>query len=71
VFVFINRRLAIDLGGVHATQEATVELDDMAAELGLARGERYPLHLFFAERHTNASTFTVETTLADPIRCEE
>ena len=71
VFVFINGRLAIDLGGVHATQEATVELDALTESHGLRRGERYPLKLFFAERHTSGSSFTVETTLADPFRCAD
>ena len=70
VFVFINRRLAIDLGGVHGTEEATVDLDTMRSALGLVLGERYPIHLFFAERHTTQSTFTVETTVADSIRCD-
>lgn len=70
VFVFINRRLVIDLGGVHGTEEATVDLDSVRAALGLVIGERYPIHLFFAERHTTESTFTVETTVADPIRCD-
>jgi len=70
VFVFINRRLAIDLGGVHPRQTAAVNLDDIAHTHDLVIGERYPLHLFFAERHTTESTFTVETTLAETFRCE-
>jgi fibro-slime domain-containing protein len=70
VFVFINRRLAIDLGGVHSTEEATVALDAIATSHGLVLGERHPIHLFFAERHTDASNFTVETTVADRFRCE-
>lgn len=71
VWVFINRRLAIDLGGVHSRLEATVDLDDAADELGLVLGERYEIHLFFAERHTDQSTFTIETSIADTLRCEE
>lgn len=70
VFVFIDRRLVIDLGGVHPTQEATVRLDDLRAALGLEIGGRYPIHLFFAERHTGASTFSVETTVADSGGCD-
>src|SRR5262249_24438484 len=35
VFVFINRKLAIDLGGLHTTQTASVDLDASAAELGI------------------------------------
>jgi fibro-slime domain-containing protein len=67
VFVFIDRRLVIDLGGVHSAQSAEVDVD----ELGLEVGERYPLHVFFAERHTTLSSFRIETTLSDPVlRCE-
>src|SRR5215471_16735199 len=37
VFVFINGRLAIDLGGVHPAQMGAVTLDDQAAALGMER----------------------------------
>ncbi len=66
VWVFVDRRLAIDLGGVHSAEDASVSLD----ALGLIPGERYELHLFFAERHTNESTFLIETSVSDPILCE-
>jgi fibro-slime domain-containing protein len=65
-WVFINRTLAIDLGGVHATKSATVMLD----ALGLAKGERYQLDIFFAERHTTGSTFRIRTSIADASSCE-
>jgi fibro-slime domain-containing protein len=70
LWVFINRRLAIDLGGVHPSMSASVELDDDARELGLVRGEVYPLHLFFAERHVYGSNFNVHTTIAEFELCE-
>jgi len=71
VFVFINRRLVINLGGVHRRQSREVDLDEQREALGLEPGGRYPLHLFFAERHTFDSSFRIETTLSDPvIRCE-
>jgi fibro-slime domain-containing protein len=65
VFVFVDGQLVIDLGGVHPTEEATASLEG----LGLVAGERYSLHIFFAERHTSESTFLVETTMSDPF-CE-
>jgi fibro-slime domain-containing protein len=70
LWVFINRRLAIDLGGLHRSLEGSVELDQRAAQLGIRIGETYPLHLFFAERHTLDSNFSVETTIADPGTCD-
>jgi fibro-slime domain-containing protein len=64
-WVFVNRKLAIDLGGLHPPRAGEVQLDEAASKLGLALGNVYPLHLFFAERHTVASNFIVETTLND------
>ena len=69
VWVFVNRRLAIDLGGVHGREETTVVLDDDGARLGLAVGGTYPLHIFFAERHTVASNFEIETEIAAAPAC--
>ena len=70
IWVFINRRLAIDIGGLHVSLEGTVELDSIADEFGLEVGEVYPLHIFFAERHTVASNFTIETSIAGPPECD-
>jgi fibro-slime domain-containing protein len=63
VFVFINARLAIDLGGVHPAEMGSVDLDAQAAALGIVRGKTYNLDIFQAERHTTESTFRLETTL--------
>lgn len=70
LWVFINRRLAIDLGGRHETLSAEVILDEAAVRLRLEVGEVYPLHLFFAERHTVASNFNIETTIAEFEFCD-
>lgn len=71
VFAFINGHLAIDLGGVHSPELASVELDEVAGDFGLEPGEVYTLALFFAERHTTGSSFRVETTIADFAVCPE
>jgi len=65
VFVFINRKLAIDLGGIHSIMAQTVDLDAQATQLGLTKGEIYPMHIFFAERHMTDSDFVVETTISE------
>ena len=63
LFTFINGKLVIDLGGVHGAQDAEVNLDARAAELGIEKGKVYPLDFFFAERHTQESNFRIETTI--------
>ena len=63
VFVFVNDRLAVDLGGVHDQFDGTVRLDQVAAEFGLVKGGTYPLEMFHAERHTSGSTFRIETSI--------
>jgi fibro-slime domain-containing protein len=64
VFVFINNKLVIDLGGIHLQETATVDLDAQAGTLGLTKGEIYDLAVFGAERHTTQSNFRIDTTLA-------
>ncbi len=70
MWVFINRRLAINLGGPHSAETDRVNLDARSQELGIAKGDAYPLHMFFAERHTSASTFHIETTVAEWDSCD-
>lgn len=63
VWVFINGKLAVDLGGVHSQLSDSVNLDDKAHDLGLEPGGTYELVLFFAERCTTESNFRIETTM--------
>lgn len=71
LWVFVNDHLAIDLGGLHPAQSDTLDLDARAAELGIEIGKEYPLDFFQAERHTTASNFSIQSSLAftncDPI----
>ena len=64
LWVFINHKLAIDLGGLHPQTKDKILLDDKAAMLGIKVGHTYDLDLFHAERHTDASNFRVDTNLA-------
>ena len=59
VWLFIDDQLVVDLGGVHAAVSGSVSLDT----LGLTLGQDYDFDLFFAERHTVASNFEMETSI--------
>jgi fibro-slime domain-containing protein len=60
VWIFINGKLAVDLGGTHEMQTGMISLDDTAASLGIQQGMTYPLDLFNAERHSTNSDFTFQ-----------
>lgn len=62
LWIFINGKLAIDIGGVHGREQKTVNLDAIADELGIEPNNTYSFDLFFAERHSVQSAFQFETT---------
>lgn len=58
VWVFFNGILAIDIGGVHPAESASITLDaTQASRLGLRIGGIYEAAVFQAERHTVASSY--------------
>jgi fibro-slime domain-containing protein len=59
VWVFINRKLVIDLGGVHGAAFESVNLDT----LELTQGITYGLDLFFCERHQTQSNLIFMTSI--------
>jgi fibro-slime domain-containing protein len=61
VWVFIDGKLAVDLGGLHPKREQYLDLSRLD---WLVDGEDYDLKLFHAERHTGHSNFRIETNLA-------
>lgn len=63
VFVFINGKLAVDIGGIHNAETESIQLDAVAESFGLTVGEVYDLDMFQAERNPGASNYKIETTL--------
>jgi fibro-slime domain-containing protein len=59
VWVFINNKMVIDLGGVHYATTASVNLDT----LGLTEGEQYWFDLFYSERLTAESNIYITTNM--------
>ena len=61
VWVFFDKQLGIDLGGVHGADSRSVNLDTLFGP-GKAAGN-YIFDFFFAERHTSESNLRIETSL--------
>jgi fibro-slime domain-containing protein len=62
VWVFVNNKLCIDLGGVHAAHDQYIDMN----RLDLVDGETYTIDFFYAERHRTTANFRIETNL--PVR---
>jgi len=58
VWVFVNGRLAVDLGGVHGASSGAITLDAATAvQFGLTTGNVYEIAIFQAERHVCNSSY--------------
>ncbi len=70
VWVFFDKQLGIDLGGVHSSASQTVNLDALFGP-GKAAGN-YAFDFFFAERHTTQSNLQIQTSLVfEPVGVPE
>ncbi len=69
VWVFINNRLAVDLGGIHTPVNGSVTLSD--GDFGMVAGEVYEIVVFQAERKKESSTYrlTLSGFNAQPSDC--
>ena len=59
LWMFIDNKLIIDLGGLHPALEKSVQLDS----LGLETDRTYSMDIFHAERHTSESNFRIDTNI--------
>jgi len=57
LWIFVNGKRALDLGGLHAALDGSVDLD----ELGLTHGQTYPVDIYFAERSVASSRLMIQT----------
>jgi fibro-slime domain-containing protein len=60
VWMFVNGKLVMDMGGSHPTASQTVDMD----RLELTGGETARIQLFYAQRGSGAAPFTLRTNMA-------
>jgi fibro-slime domain-containing protein len=65
VHVYINGRLAVDIGCEHGPQIATIDLKSFERELNITKGLIYDFDMFQAERQTQGSNYLIQTTLSE------
>lgn len=66
VWVFINNKLVVDIGGQHRQVAGSVDLDTIGQNNPadkLVEGQTYNFHIFYAERHTSSSNFRMHTSI--------
>ena len=63
VWVFANGKLFLDLGGVHGPSIASVTGQQILTAAGASLGSTIQFDLFFAERHTTQSDFSLVTDI--------
>ena len=63
IWVFINNRLAVDLGGLNNNASDTLFLDHPKTDLGLVDGNMYMMDIFYAEREPIGANFRIKTSL--------
>lgn len=65
VWVFIDNRLVVDIGGQHQRVDGAVNLDTIGRSTGdtLVPGNKYSFFIFYAERKREASNFKMRTSI--------
>lgn len=59
VWVYINGRLVVDIGGIHTSRTRAVDLDT----LGLTPDSTYTFHIFYTERYKVEGNFKMRTSM--------
>ena len=60
---FINGKIAVDLFCLHASMSRTIQLDSIAAQTGIVKGNTYDIDCFYAERCPTGAVMDIITDI--------
>ncbi len=63
VYLFINNKMVMDIGGAHSITTTTFNLNDYVKECGLVDGETYDFDFYYMERHGYGANLRIETNI--------
>jgi len=64
IWVYVDNRLAVDIGGIHLDAPGYVDLDQFNGASGpLIEGNKYDLDVFFCDRRTTTSKVQIKTNM--------
>lgn len=63
VWAFVDKKLAMDIGGIHTSLSGAFKVDDIP---GLEPNKKYYFDFFYAERHVTGSTIRITTNIISP-----
>lgn len=63
VYLYVNGKRIVDVGGTHPISKVSVNLNDVAEICGLEEGGIYSFDFFYMERHGTAANLSIETNI--------
>lgn len=63
VYLYIDGTRVLDVGAAHSIAKVSINLNDVAKQLGLVDGQVYDFDFFYMERHGTAANFSIETNI--------
>ena len=63
VYLFIDGKLVLDIGGAHSITNVTMNVNDYADILGLVDGDTYAFNFYYMERHGVGANMCIETNI--------